>query len=173
MDRGRRRPGGTGSGVEVDQGAGGEVDAPVVAVARLAGGVLGVADAAAAGADDVHEGVLLAVDPDFEQLEGFAGGLALLPQFVAGGAPEDGRAFGNRLLHRGFVGVGDEDDFLGVGVLDRDGDDVGAAGGDFRDLGKVEREGGAFFEFFHGGAVPGWGLGDGGWVSGTYMPFSF
>ena len=117
------------SGVEVGEGdAVVEVDGAVVAVAGLAGFVLGVADGAAAGADEVEEGVLLAVDAGLEDLEGLAGGFALFPEDVAGGGPEGEGAGFEGELHRLAVGVGDEDDLLGVDVLDGEQDASEAIG---------------------------------------------
>ena len=151
MERVVRDTGGSGgSGVEVFQGAGGEVKGAVEAVAGLAGGVFGVADAAAAGADEVEEGVLLAVDADFEEVEGFAGGLALDPEYVAGGGPEDGGAGFDGDAEGGLVDVGEEDDFAGVGVLDGDGEDAGAGGDGFGEFVEVETELGGFFKVGHG-----------------------
>ena len=74
-------------GVDERQLEGVEVDPAVVAVARRACGVLRVADAAAAGPDDVEERVLLAVDVGLEEVERLAGGLALEPELVAARGP--------------------------------------------------------------------------------------
>ena len=144
-------------GIQVGEGdAVVHVDGAVVAVTGLAVFVLGMADGASTGTDEVDEGVLLAVDAGLEDLEGLAGGLALLPEHVAGGGPEGQGAGLEGELHGLTVGVGDEDDLLGVDVLNGHGDDIVLVlvnvGGDLGDLGEVEVEGEALFEFVaHGG----------------------
>ena len=105
-----------------------------------------VADAAPLWADKVQQRVLLAVDADLGDLVVVAGGLALDPELVAGGAPEGGDAGRHAVAEGTLVGVGHQDELAGVGVLDSDGDDVGAVAHGAGELVEVQLQLGALFE---------------------------
>ena len=95
-----------------------EIDLAVIAVARRAGLVLGVADAATARTHNVKERILLAVDIRLKKIKRLAARLTLEPELIAGGGPKDQLPLREALLHRELVGVRDKDNLLGVGVLD-------------------------------------------------------
>lgn len=110
-----------------------------------------MAGASFGGADEIKEGVLFAVHADFDEVEGIAGGGAFDPEFVSGGAPEGGDFGFDGVLEGGLICVSEDEDFLGIGVLDDNGKEVLAGGADLSELSEVEIEVGAFFEVFHGG----------------------
>src|SRR5215472_10677588 len=137
--------------VQVLQLAALEIEPAIVAVARLAAAILGVADAAAARAHAVEERVLLAVDAYLDEIEALARGLALLPQLVARSAPEDRRPPLDGGLQRLLIGVGDQDHLAGIDVLHRHRQDVRTRAGHLQQLAKIQAQPAPFLEFVHNG----------------------
>lgn len=105
----------------------------------------------ASGFDAVEHGVLLAVDAYLLKGEEITGGFSLDPKFVAGSAPEGGHSFAERSLKRKLVDVANDQHFARFDILGDGGNDIlGALGHDLAELGKIEIESGAFFEFVVG-----------------------
>ena len=122
--------------------------AVVAAEARVSIGAFGVAGTLASGFDEVEHGVLLAVDAHFLESEEIAGGFSFDPKFVAGSAPEGGHFFAKRGFECEPVDIADDQHFARFDILgDGRNDVLGALGHDLAELGKVEIESGAFFEF--------------------------
>ena len=139
-----------------------EVNPAIIAVAGGARGVLGVADAAAAGTHHVEKRVLLAVDVRLQEVERLAARLAFEPELVAARRPQHELAFRERFPHRELVRVGDEDDFLRIRVLHGHGNHArvarrraGGAGGHnltahFLQFREIKPQLVCFFQFIHG-----------------------
>ena len=86
------------------------------------------------GFHEQEKRILIAVETDFEDALGVAGGSAFVPEFLAAAAPEDGFATAKRISQRCFVHVRQHEHLLGVGILDDGGDEGGgipADGGNF------------------------------------------
>ncbi len=125
--------------------------AVIAAEAGAAIGTFGVAGTLAGWFDAVEHGVLLAVDAHFLEGEEIAGGFSLDPKFVAGSAPEGGHFFAQRGGERELVDVANDQHLACFDILSDGGDDIlGALGHDLAELGEVEIESGAFFEFVVG-----------------------
>lgn len=113
----------------------------------FSGRILGVAGTGPREANQVEEGVLFAVDPDFHEFEKIARGRALDPEFVAAGAPERGFALFERGLQGQLVSIPDNEDLSGLGVLDHHRDDFGSCLGDLQEFSEVELQMAALFKF--------------------------
>src|SRR5262249_61498956 len=81
-----------------------------------------------------------------DQVEDVARGLALAPELVARGRPEDRALRAQALAQRLGVGVGDEEHLARIGVLQDDRDHVLVALRNAPELLEVELRDGAFLE---------------------------